>query len=160
MKMTTGWWVLICSVLIAHIAIVQERGGRTGVLKEVLAPNTFGRWGQEIGNDSGSITTSGPALPTITVSSPGWKLERRTTRHLRRSRPPGLVFGIQPAPWHLRARRVSGQLGRVHTNRSASTIRAKDKKPRNKVSSFSNREKMRRKPLSLRNRRSISLRFL
>jgi hypothetical protein len=51
-------------------------------------------------------------------------------------------------------------LGRVHTNRSASTIRAKDRKARNKTSSFSKREKMRRNPLSLRKSRSISLRFL
>jgi pimeloyl-ACP methyl ester carboxylesterase len=57
-------------------------------------------------------------------------------------------------------RRKAAQLGRVHTNRSASTIRAKDRKARNKTSSFSKREKMRRNPLSLRKSRSISLRFL
>jgi len=51
-------------------------------------------------------------------------------------------------------------LGRVHTTRSASTMRANERKPRKRTSSFSKREKMRRKPLSLRNRRSISLRFL
>ena len=53
-----------------------------------------------------------------------------------------------------------GILGPVHTNRSASTMSAKHRKARNKTSSFSNREKMRRKPLSLRKSRSISLRFL
>ena len=52
------------------------------------------------------------------------------------------------------------QLGRVHTTRSASTMSAKERNPRNTTSSFSKREKIRRKPLSLRNRRSISLRFL
>ena len=52
------------------------------------------------------------------------------------------------------------QLGRVHTTRSASTMRANERKPRKRTSSFSKREKMRRNPLSLRNRRSISLRFL
>ena len=51
-------------------------------------------------------------------------------------------------------------LGRVHTTRSASTMRANERKPRKRTSSFSKREKMRRNPLSLRNRRSISLRFL
>jgi hypothetical protein len=49
------------------------------------------------------------------------------------------------------------KLGRVHTNRSASTMRANDRKPRKRTSSFSKREKMRRNPLSLRNSRSISL---
>lgn len=42
----------------------------------------------------------------------------------------------------------------------ASTMRAKLRKPMNSTSSFSNREKILRKPLSLRNNRSISLRFL
>ena len=51
-------------------------------------------------------------------------------------------------------------LGRVHTNRSASTMSAKERKARKTTSSFSKREKMRRKPLSRRNSRSISLRFL
>ena len=52
------------------------------------------------------------------------------------------------------------QLGRVHTNRRASTMRANCRKARKTRSSFSKREKMRRKPLSLRKSRSISLRFL
>ena len=52
------------------------------------------------------------------------------------------------------------QLGPVHTKRSASTMSAKERNPRKRASSFSKREKIRRKPLSLRNRRSISLRFL
>jgi hypothetical protein len=51
-------------------------------------------------------------------------------------------------------------LGRVHTNRRASTMRANCRKARKTRSSFSKREKMRRKPLSLRKSRSISLRFL
>ena len=51
-------------------------------------------------------------------------------------------------------------LGRVHTTRRASTMSANERKPRKRTSSFSNREKIRRKPLSLRNSRSISLRFL
>src|SRR5579863_10370104 len=52
------------------------------------------------------------------------------------------------------------ELGRVHTKRKASTMSANEKKPRKRTSSFSNREKIRRKPLSLRNSRSISFRFL
>ena len=52
------------------------------------------------------------------------------------------------------------ELGRVHTNRRASTMRANCRKARKTRSSFSKREKMRRKPLSLRKSRSISLRFL
>ena len=51
-------------------------------------------------------------------------------------------------------------LGRVHTMRRASTMSAKLRNARKTTSSFSKREKMRRKPLSLRNSRSISLRFL
>ncbi len=43
---------------------------------------------------------------------------------------------------------------------SASTMRAKLRKPMKSTSSFSNLEKILRKPLSLRNSRSISLRFL
>lgn len=42
----------------------------------------------------------------------------------------------------------------------ASTMRAKFRKPMKSTSSFSKREKILRKPLSLRNSRSISLRFL
>jgi uncharacterized protein YbjT (DUF2867 family) len=42
----------------------------------------------------------------------------------------------------------------------ASTMRAKLRKPMKSTSSFSKREKILRKPLSLRNSRSISLRFL
>jgi DNase/tRNase domain of colicin-like bacteriocin len=62
--------------------------------------------------------------------------------------------------WHHHQDHGVLQLGRVHTNRSASTMSAKDRNPRKRTSSFSKREKMRRKPLSLRNSRSISLRFL
>jgi hypothetical protein len=51
-------------------------------------------------------------------------------------------------------------LGRVHTIRSASTMSAKQRNARKTTSSFSKREKMRRKPFSLRKSRSISLRFL
>ncbi len=43
---------------------------------------------------------------------------------------------------------------------SASTMRAKLRNPRKSTSSFSNREKILRNPLSLRKSRSISLRFL
>ena len=42
----------------------------------------------------------------------------------------------------------------------ASTMRVELRKPRKSTSSFSEREKILRKPLSLRNSRSISLRFL
>src|SRR3954466_14410476 len=42
------------------------------------------------------------------------------------------------------------ELGRVHTNRKASTMSAKQRNARKTTSSFSKREKMRRKPLSLR----------
>ena len=59
-----------------------------------------------------------------------------------------------------RQHRTCPLLGRVHTNRSASTMSAKQRNARKTTSSFSKREKMRRKPLSLRNNRSISLRFL
>jgi len=52
------------------------------------------------------------------------------------------------------------ELGRVHTIRSASTMSAKQRNARKTTSSFSKREKMRRKPFSLRKSRSISLRFL
>jgi ABC-type nitrate/sulfonate/bicarbonate transport system ATPase subunit len=52
------------------------------------------------------------------------------------------------------------KLGRVHTIRSASTMSAKQRNARKTTSSFSKREKMRRKPFSLRKSRSISLRFL
>jgi transposase len=52
------------------------------------------------------------------------------------------------------------QLGRVHTNRRASMMSANWRNPRKMTSSFSKREKIRRKPLSLRNSRSISLRLL
>jgi hypothetical protein len=52
------------------------------------------------------------------------------------------------------------ELGRVHTTLNASTIKAKLMKARNTTSSFSNREKMRRKPLSRLKSRSTSLRFL
>jgi imidazolonepropionase-like amidohydrolase len=52
------------------------------------------------------------------------------------------------------------KLGRVHTTRRASTMSAKERNARKTTSSFSKREKIRRKPLSLRNSRSISLRFL
>src|SRR5689334_18603964 len=52
------------------------------------------------------------------------------------------------------------ELGPVNTYRSPSTIRAKRINPIKMTSSFSNREKMRRKPLSRRNKRSISLRGL
>jgi nicotinamidase-related amidase len=52
------------------------------------------------------------------------------------------------------------ELGRVHANRRASTMNAKERKARKMTSSFSKREKMRRKPFSLRKSRSISLRFL
>jgi hypothetical protein len=52
------------------------------------------------------------------------------------------------------------KLGRVHTIRSASTMSAKQRNARKMTSSFSKREKMRRKPFSLRKSRSISLRFL
>src|SRR5690242_1875688 len=38
-------------------------------------------------------------------------------------------------------------LGRVHTTRKASMMSANERNPRNRVSSFSNREKIRRKPL-------------
>src|SRR5262245_28601865 len=54
----------------------------------------------------------------------------------------------------------TAELGRVHTNLRASTMSAKERNARNMTSSFSKREKMRRNPLSLRNSRSISLRFL
>ena len=57
-------------------------------------------------------------------------------------------------------RTLEHELGRVHTKRSASTMSAKERKARKTTSSFSKREKMRRKPLSRRNSRSISLRFL
>src|ERR1035441_7707637 len=43
---------------------------------------------------------------------------------------------------------TDAELGRVHTTLNASTIRAKLRKARKTTSSFSNREKMRRKPLS------------
>ena len=52
------------------------------------------------------------------------------------------------------------ELGRVHTTFNASTIRAKLRKARKTTSSFSKREKMRRKPLSRLKSRSTSLRFL
>src|ERR1700722_19466113 len=52
------------------------------------------------------------------------------------------------------------ELGRVHTNRRASTMNAKQRNARKTTSSFSKREKMRRKPFSLLKSRSISLRFL
>ena len=52
------------------------------------------------------------------------------------------------------------ELGPVHTIRNPSAMSAKLINPTNMTSSFSNREKMRRKPLSLRNSRSISLRRL
>jgi hypothetical protein len=55
---------------------------------------------------------------------------------------------------------VLSLLGRVHTIRSASTMSAKQRNARKTTSSFSKREKMRRKPFSLRKSRSISLRFL
>jgi len=55
---------------------------------------------------------------------------------------------------------TKAQLGRVHTIRSASTMSAKQRNARKMTSSFSKREKMRRKPFSLRKSRSISLRFL
>ena len=58
------------------------------------------------------------------------------------------------------ARQMEDALGRVHTKRRASTMSANERKPRKRTSSFSNREKIRRKPLSLRNSRSISFRFL
>jgi hypothetical protein len=58
------------------------------------------------------------------------------------------------------ADKVSLQLGRVYTILSASTMRANDRNARKTTSSFSKREKMRRKPFSLRKSRSISLRFL
>ena len=51
-------------------------------------------------------------------------------------------------------------LERVHTIRSASTMSANERNPRKRTSSFSKREKIRRNPFSLRNSRSISLRFL
>src|SRR5437764_15414599 len=51
-------------------------------------------------------------------------------------------------------------LGRVHTTRRASTISAKHRKAEKTTSSFSKREKIRRKPFKRRNSRSISLRFL
>jgi transposase InsO family protein len=51
-------------------------------------------------------------------------------------------------------------LGCVHTIRSASTMSAKQRNARKTTSSFSKREKIRRKPFSLRKSRSISLRFL
>jgi len=59
-----------------------------------------------------------------------------------------------------RQKSAEGVLGPVHTKRSASTMSANDKNAMNTTSSFSKRENMRRKPLSLRKRRSISLRFL
>src|SRR5256885_1192503 len=52
------------------------------------------------------------------------------------------------------------RLGRVHTTRRASTISAKHRKAEKTTSSFSKREKIRRKPFKRRNSRSISLRFL
>src|SRR5579863_6729560 len=55
---------------------------------------------------------------------------------------------------------MKAELGRVYTQRKASTMSANERKPRKRTSSFSNREKIRRKPLSLRNSRSISFRFL
>lgn len=64
------------------------------------------------------------------------------------------------APIDLISTLVSDELGPVHTKRSASTIRAKFTKARKSTSSFSKREKIRRKPFNRRNSRSISLRFL
>jgi hypothetical protein len=52
------------------------------------------------------------------------------------------------------------EFGCVHTTRRASTMSAKLRNARKTTSSFSKREKIRRKPLSLRNSLSISLRFL
>src|ERR1700721_185545 len=61
---------------------------------------------------------------------------------------------LQVASW------LTEALGRVHTNRRASTMNAKQRNARKTTSSFSKREKMRRKPFSLLKSRSISLRFL
>jgi NAD(P)-dependent dehydrogenase (short-subunit alcohol dehydrogenase family) len=47
-----------------------------------------------------------------------------------------------------------------HYSRGASTMRAKQRNARNTMSNFSKREKIRRKPLRRRNRRSISFRFV
>ena len=70
------------------------------------------------------------------------------------------TFNIRDGQLNSKNPALNSELGPVHTNRSASTMSAKHRKARNKTSSFSNREKMRRKPLSLRKSRSISLRFL
>src|SRR5206468_12682558 len=65
----------------------------------------------------------------------------------------GLLFALDAASTYL-------CLGRVHTTRRASTISAKHRKAEKTTSSFSKREKIRRKPFKRRNSRSISLRFL
>ena len=77
---------------------------------------------------------------------------------------PGIVEGIWQLNLAFSKDAATGlsnlELGRVHTIRSASTISAKQRNARNTTSSFSKREKMRRKPLRRRNSRSISLRFV
>ena len=69
-----------------------------------------------------------------------------------------------PAPCDTRGTDLESQssieLGPVHTISNPSAMSAKLIHPTNMTSSVSNREKMRRTPLSLRNSRSISLRRL